>query len=359
MSRIVFLVLICVLSIFQNVFSQSYNDSSRVLNIGIKEAKPFTIKNADGTWSGISTELWQLIATKTGMRYNFIELGLTESLQKLDSHQLDAAVGAFTINAEREGRVNFSQAYFASGLGVAYKNKSLGLLGFIKSFFTPSLWRVIGVLCFIIFAFGFAIWLFERKANSEQFSEKPLKGIGSGFWWSAVTMTTVGYGDKSPVTFGGRIIGLIWMFVALIIISSFTAAIASALTVNQIQKPVESPAELGNVRVGAVANTTGVIYLEKRRIKYNAYSNLDEAISALSRGELDAVVSDYPLLSFYINDKPELNLKMLPHRFAQFFYGIPLSTDFEQREILNRSLLEITESDNWQDIIYRYLGEDS
>ncbi|MGO2102628.1 MAG: ion channel [Psychroflexus halocasei] len=44
-------------------------------------------------------------------------------------------------------------------------------------------------------------------------------------------MTTVGYGDKSPLSLGGRIVGLIWMFMAVIILSSLTAGIASALTV--------------------------------------------------------------------------------------------------------------------------------
>lgn len=47
-------------------------------------------------------------------------------------------------------------------------------------------------------------------------------------------MTTVGYGDKSLRSTGGRIVSLIWMFTAIIIISGFTAGIASSLTVSNI-----------------------------------------------------------------------------------------------------------------------------
>jgi hypothetical protein len=72
------------------------------------------------------------------------------------------------------------------------------------------------------------VWLFERKLNPAHFGGNTLQGIGSGFWFSAVTMTTVGYGDKHPKTTGGRIVSLIWMFTAVILVSLFTATITHA-----------------------------------------------------------------------------------------------------------------------------------
>ncbi|WP_367182700.1 ion channel [uncultured Christiangramia sp.] len=35
-----------------------------------------------------------------------------------------------------------------------------------------------------------------------------IEDIGSGFWWAGVTMITIVYGDKAPVTFWGRAIAL-------------------------------------------------------------------------------------------------------------------------------------------------------
>jgi len=47
-------------------------------------------------------------------------------------------------------------------------------------------------------------------------------------------MTTVGYGDKSPITAAGRLVALVWMFSSIIIISLITGAFATAMTVHQL-----------------------------------------------------------------------------------------------------------------------------
>ena len=91
--------------------------------------------------------------------------------------------------------------------------------------------------------FGFFLWLVERKHNKFQF-RPGLLGLFDGLWWSAVTMTTVGYGDKAPKTNWGKAIAIIWMFTAVIIISSFTAGIASTLTISGLQTDIENAADI-------------------------------------------------------------------------------------------------------------------
>ena len=66
--------------------------------------------------------------------------------------------------------------------------------------------QVVMALSFVLLLAAFGVWLFERKANAEQFGGSPARGLGAAFWWSAVTMTTVGYGDKAPQTKGGRLV---------------------------------------------------------------------------------------------------------------------------------------------------------
>lgn len=51
--------------------------------------------------------------------------------------------------------------------------------------------------------------------------------IWGALWWSVVTVTTVGYGDIAPVTFWGRIAGVMLMFAGLGLVSTLAATIAA------------------------------------------------------------------------------------------------------------------------------------
>ena len=54
-----------------------------------------------------------------------------------------------------------------------------------------------------------------------------IENLGDAFWWALVTVTGVGYGDLTPVTGGGRIIGVLLMFVGLSLIGIITATVAA------------------------------------------------------------------------------------------------------------------------------------
>lgn len=66
-----------------------------------------------------------------------------------------------------------------------------------------------------------AILQFETLPDSN------IKTAGDAIWWSYVTITTVGYGDKYPVTPEGRIIAAMLMTVGVGLFGTFTAYISS------------------------------------------------------------------------------------------------------------------------------------
>jgi len=69
------------------------------------------------------------------------------------------------------------------------------------------------------------IYIQERNDPSGQF-----KSLGDAMWWSFVTITTVGYGDKVPVTSTGRVIAVFLMLGAIASIALPSGILASALT---------------------------------------------------------------------------------------------------------------------------------
>lgn len=328
------------------------------LIIGTKEAPPFSMKGPDGKWTGISIELWQDMAAQLKLNYQFKEMDLEQILAGVTNGTLNAAVAAISVTSEREHVMDFTHPFFTTGLGIAVSAKSsMPWLSVLKGLLSWQFLTVVGLLGLLLLAVGFLVWLFERRGNDEHFGGKALEGIGSGFWWSAVTMTTVGYGDKAPRTLGGRIIGLIWMFAAIIIISSFTAAITSALTVSQLGSPIHGPGDLPDVRVAGVTSSTGEAYLKREHIIYQSYPNASEAMKALAAGDVDAVVYDAPILQYLAKKDYPGKITVLPRKFIRQDYAIAVPQGSPLREKLDRLLESEIRSPHWQELIYTYLGE--
>ena len=91
-----------------------------------------------------------------------------------------------------------------------------------------SCWRELGAvcfLCFVVFLFGsVAVWEVERVAQPDKFDT-----LGDAMWWMFVTLTTVGYGDISPVTAAGKVIAFAVMMVGLGLVAGYIGIIANVV----------------------------------------------------------------------------------------------------------------------------------
>ena len=80
----------------------------------------------------------------------------------------------------------------------------------------------VALISFLMVIFSsIAILQFEKDVNSN------IKTAEDAIWWSYVTITTVGYGDKFPITTEGRIIGAVLMTMGVGIFGTFTALVSS------------------------------------------------------------------------------------------------------------------------------------
>jgi ABC-type amino acid transport substrate-binding protein len=339
------------------IFINAFSATSDTLLIGVKEAPPFLIKEKQ-EWSGISIELWEKVTKDLNYEYELKEYTLDNLIHSLSKSEIDMSINPLTVTSERIDSFNFTQPFFISNLTVAVQKESNNFVGaFIKNFFSLDFFKAFLGLLLLIFIFGFIVWLAERKRNPSMFSSG-WKGLADGFWWSAVTMTTVGYGDKAPKTPLGRILGFVWMFTAIIVISGFTASIASSLTVSQMDNSIKNFNDLRNTSVATVNGSSSAEFLKEESVNFITYKTLDQAINALNKGEFKELVYDDAILSYSIKMKNlSKKIGVLPMKFNTQYYSFALPYNQKLINPINHKLIEILESSYWQDLLSRYKVE--
>lgn len=90
---------------------------------------PFEMQAVDsGELTGLDVELMREIGRRSGHPIQFVALPFSGLIPALQSRNLDAAVSAMTITAERAQTVDFSRPYFAAGLAIAIREGSPDLV---------------------------------------------------------------------------------------------------------------------------------------------------------------------------------------------------------------------------------------
>ena len=332
-------------------------DAPRTLQVVTRAVPPFAYQNEQGKWQGIAIELWERAIADTGMRSEYRAASLKEMLDLVAEAKVDAAVGALTITAEREGRFDFSHPFFRTGLGIAVPAESMsGFDRIWRGLTSPTFLATVSSLLGLLALVGALVWLFERHRNS-QFPKDAVRGIGVGMWFSSVTMTTVGYGDKAALTFGGRTIAMIWMFVSVILLSMVTATLTTSLTIDALSGKVRTEDDLRRARTGTVADTTSEARLQRKGYRHKSYPNIKVALDALAAKELDAVVYDQPLLRYFVKTDFADKLQILPISVEPQDYGIALPLGSAMRKPLNLGLMRHSQGLEWDALISRHMGE--
>ena len=104
-------------------------------------------------------------------------------------------------------------------------NRIKNFINLIERVFNSRRLRtILGVLIICIISFGYIFYLAEPQ----------IKTFGDGIWWALVTITTVGYGDITPLTTLGRFVAGTLMFVGLGLIATVTAIVSAKFISNYV-----------------------------------------------------------------------------------------------------------------------------
>src|SRR5262249_32264771 len=140
---------------------------------------------------------------------------------------------------------------------------------------------------------GTLVWRLEsRYRTAGENYASAVTSLFDGLYWAVVTMTTVGYGDKTPKTRVGRLIATLWMLISLALISLVSTTLVSSMTAARLESgPLAQDNDLRGKRLAAVVNSSGAEYLDNQHLAYAKFADLQEALASLADGKSDAVVN--------------------------------------------------------------------
>jgi ABC-type proline/glycine betaine transport system substrate-binding protein/ABC-type amino acid transport substrate-binding protein len=333
---------------------------AKVLRVVTQRSEPFVIYQ-DGEYHGFSIELWEKIAHKLGLKYEIYGVNtIAKLLDDVRRGAADVAVSGIGITSKREQVLDFSHSYFESGLQIMIPNASGSLPGDILSkvvaiLFSQKLLIGVGVFLIVLLIAAHIIWLLERRHNP-QFSESYPQGLWQSIWWAVVTVTTVGYGDKTPKGTIGRLFALFWILAGYFVFAYFTASVSSTATVQKLHGTINGPEDLFGKRVATVQKSTAAEYLAAQGMQTIELENVEKGYRLLEIGKVDAVVYDAPVLQHYASKKGKGKVQVVGLIFKEKSYGIALPRKSDLRDRINVALLQLEESGEYKEIGKKWFG---
>jgi polar amino acid transport system substrate-binding protein len=321
------------------------------LKVAIKNIKPF-IFDENGQKVGFSIDLWQAVTEKAEIPYEFVEVEtVTDQIDAVAQGEVDAAIAAISMTEAREEIIDFSHPYFDAGLQIMTRRSSFLPLGnLIKVLFSPEVLVAFVGLIIIIIIFGHLVWLFERRDNPH-FQHGYFRGVWEGIWWSAVTVTTVGYGDRTPQAVLGRLLALFWMFAGLFILANFTATITTQLTLNELDNQINDISDLRDKRIATVRSSTSADFLQENSFSFQGVETIEDAYNLLDSRSIDVIVYDAPVLLYYLAHEDKSNdFEVVGDVINEELYGIALPHDSPYEDEINKALLALLENGTYQAI---------
>ena len=345
-------MVVLVLALALGAGTGQAQDNGGRLRVGVVERPPFAIRTSDGAWLGMAVDLWRLAAEDLGLAYRYAALDREQAADALAAGEVDLAL-PLDATPGLEQTADLTHPIYTATMGVATERQAR-VLSVVQGFASWQFLRLVLGLSALLLVVGALVWLLERRRNGEQFHRGILKGLGDGFWWAGVTLTTIGYGDKAPVTAAGRAVAMLWMLTGLAVSAALTAAVVTLAGVNQ---QVDVPEVFGDRRVGVVTGSSAELFLQREQARLRAYDSIPAALRGLNAGEVEVVAAPAPALRHVVSESGAFDLNVRTTRLDPHHVGIALPAGSDLRDPLNVALLGRLSNESGWNLIDRYLPE--
>ncbi|XP_019185471.1 PREDICTED: glutamate receptor 3.6-like isoform X1 [Ipomoea nil] len=348
-----------------------FPNNGRQLRVGVPNRASFLefVERAPGSdmFKGYCIEVFTaaLNYLPYAVPYKFVPFGDghnnpdgTELVRGITEGVYGAAVGDIAITTQRTKMVDFTQPYIDSGLVVVapVKERGSSAWAFLRPF-TPMMWCITGMFFFVI---GAVVWVLEHRMNDD-FRGPPRKQIETIFWFS---LSTLFFSHReNTVSTLGRMVLVIWLFVVLIITSSYTASLTSILTVQHLSSPIKGIESLmtTNDPIGYQLGSFARNYLieelgidESRLVPLNLPEDYAKALKdGPGKGGVAAVVDERAYIELFLSTHCEFSI--LGQEFTRNGWGFAFPKDSPLAVDMSTAILKLSEDGELQRIHDKWL----
>uniref|UniRef100_A0A5B6ZS34 Glutamate receptor n=1 Tax=Davidia involucrata TaxID=16924 RepID=A0A5B6ZS34_DAVIN len=282
----------------------------------------------------------------------------TELVSLITAGVYDAAVGDIAIITNRTRMVDFTQPYVESGLVVVAPVRKLNssTWAFMRPF-TARMWCVTAISFLIV---GAVVWILEHRMNDD-FRGPPRKQVVTILWFSFSTLFFAH--RENTVSTLGRLVLIIWLFVVLIINSSYTASLTSILTVQQLSSPIKGIESLitSNDPIGYQQGSFVRNYLieefnihESRLVPLNEPEDYAKALkNGPKKGGVAAVVDERAYMELFLSTRCEFSI--VGQEFTKNGWGFAFPRDSPLAIDMSTAILKLSENGELQRIHDKWL----
>jgi polar amino acid transport system substrate-binding protein len=332
------------------------------IRIGIIQSPPFTIvTNVIGSsgqtqaqYTGYVPDLINLLQTAMGFNPVLILAPSTQTydqiIQGVPAGTYDVVIGDVTVTAQRREIVDFSSTIFDNSLRLLMRSSDdvgVDLSSFLKPF-SRNLWLLILGTC--IYA-GILFCIIERQHN-EALEERSIATQGVMSTWYAFG-NIVGYGvDFDANTAAGRLLTFGLYILSLILVASYTANLASDLTIQKSQgvitgiddiKSGKIPYNRIGIRVGTASEDYYLTEISNGVKNYYPLSSKQDTYDSLLANRIDVSFIDSGV-GEYVTENIYCNLTLVGDGFDVGVFGIVTPKNWLYGQDLDVNVLQLRES---------------
>lgn len=330
------------------------------VSVGLYLHPPFVMKAEDG-YGGMAIDLWEWAAGQLDLESRYVEYpNVGELIAATSAGEIDVAVTNMTVTRDRAERIDLTHPWFDAGQRImVHEDGGADARDVLRGLSTSGHLRAYSWIIFVIILATVLVTLFDRRFDAN-FPRRWRDGLAESFY-SVMSIATSGRAPSRKNLFGwkGRIWQGLWLVCGIAVLAYVTSSVTSVMTALSLNSQINGVADLPGRVVGVQPGSVSEEFARDARINARPFQQIDEAVSALVEGRIDAIIGDAPVLEYYAHTNPDAPVAVVGPIFEPDKYAFGLAKGSVLTRPLSVEIIGGAESGLIEAIRVEYFGYDS